>query len=147
MKYIAYKTLLIALPLAEDVYKCSKKITEQRWNVLDYPAELKRINTVYDWNQKPIAFKEKHYEYINKEFVRREEGYWYYNKGVPTYITGSHYMYLQWTKIDVGTQTLENQTDYSIYSGRLAKADSRCYGLCYLKNRRSGFFHGFIGHR
>ena len=26
----------------------------------------------------------------------------YYNNGVPTYITGSHYMYLQWSKIDVG---------------------------------------------
>ena len=38
------QNLLIALPLAEDVYKCSKKVTEQRWNVLDYPVELKRKN-------------------------------------------------------------------------------------------------------
>jgi len=133
------QNLLIALPLAEDVYKCSKKITEQRWNVLDYPAELKRINTVYDWNQKPIAFKEKHYEYINKEFVRREEGYWYYNKGVPTYITGSHYMYLQWTKIDVGHADFRESNRLFYIFWEACKADSRCYGLCYLKNRRSGF--------
>jgi len=133
------QNLLIALPLAEDVYKCSKKITEQRWNVLDYPAELKRINTVYDWNQKPIAFKEKHYDYINKEFVRREEGYWYYNKGVPTYITGSHYMYLQWTKIDVGHADFRESNRLFYIFWEACKADSRCYGLCYLKNRRSGF--------
>jgi hypothetical protein len=133
------QNLLIALPLAEDVYKCSKKITEQRWNVLDYPAELKRINTVYDWNQKPIAFKEKHYEYINKEFVRREEGYWYYNKGVATYITGSHYMYLQWTKIDVGHADFRESNRLFYIFWEACKADSRCYGLCYLKNRRSGF--------
>ena len=133
------QNLLIALPLAEDVYKCSKKITEQRWNVLDYPAELKRINTVYDWNQKPIAFKEKHYEYINKEFVRREEGYWYYNKGVPTYITGSHYMYLQWTKIDVGHADFRESNRLFYIFWEACKADPRCYGLCYLKNRRSGF--------
>ena len=133
------QNLLIALPLAEDVYKCSKKVTEQRWNVLDYPAELKRINTVYDWNQKPIAFKEKHYEYINKEFVRREEGYWYYNKGVATYITGSHYMYLQWTKIDVGHANFRESNRLFYIFWEACKADSRCYGLCYLKNRRSGF--------
>ena len=133
------QNLLIALPLAEDIYKCSKKVTEQRWNVLDYPAELKRINTVYDWNQKPIAFKEKHYDYINKEFVRREEGYWYYNKGVPTYITGSHYMYLQWTKIDVGHADFRESNRLFYIFWEACKADSRCYGLCYLKNRRSGF--------
>ena len=133
------QNLLIALPLAEDVYKCSKKVTEQRWNVLDYPVELKRINTVYEWNQKPIAFKEKHYDYINKEFVRREEGYWYYNKGVPTYITGSHYMYLQWTKIDVGHADFRESNRLFYIFWEACKADSRCYGLCYLKNRRSGF--------
>jgi hypothetical protein len=133
------QNLLIALPLAEDVYKCSKKVTEQRWNVLDYPAELKRINTVYDWNQKSIAFKEKHYEYINKEFVKREEGYWYYNKGVATYITGSHYMYLQWTKIDVGHADFRESNRLFYIFWEACKADSRCYGLCYLKNRRSGF--------
>ena len=133
------QNLLIALPLAEDVYKCSKKITEQRWNVLDYPAELKRINTVYDWNQKPVAFKEKYYDYINKEFVRREEGYWYYNKGVPIYITGSHYMYLQWTKIDVGHADFRESNRLFYIFWEACKADPRCYGLCYLKNRRSGF--------
>ena len=133
------QNLLIALPLAEEVYKCSKKVTEQRWNVLDYPAELKRINTVYEWNQKPIAFKEKHYDYINKEFVRREEGYWYYNKGIPTYITGSHYMYLQWTKIDVGHADFRESNRLFYIFWEACKADSRCYGLCYLKNRRSGF--------
>ena len=133
------QNLLIALPLAEDVYKCSKKITEQRWNVLDYPAELKRINTVYDWNQKPVAFKEKHYDYINKEFVKREEGYWYYNKGVATYITGSHYMYLQWTKIDVGHADFRESNRLFYIFWEACKADSRCYGMCYLKNRRSGF--------
>ena len=89
------QNLLIALPLAEDVYKSSKKKEEQRWEVLEYPSELNKIKTVYDWNDRSVAFKEKYYDYINKEFVRREEGYWYYNKGIPTYITGSNYMYLQ----------------------------------------------------
>ena len=133
------QNLLIALPLAEDVYKSSKKKEEQRWEVLEYPSELNKIKTVYDWNDRSVAFKEKYYDYINKEFVRREEGYWYYNKGIPTYITGSHYMYLQWTKIDVGHANFRESNRLFYIFWEACKADSRCYGLCYLKNRRSGF--------
>ena len=96
------QNLKIALPLAEKVYKRSNKEKDQYWEQFKYPVELKKIQSVFDWNGYPDEFKEKWYEYINEEFVKREEGFWYYNKGVPTYITGTHYMYLQWTKIDVG---------------------------------------------
>ena len=133
------QNLLIALPLAEDVYKASDKKEEQRWEVLEYPSELNKIKTVYDWNDRSVAFKEKYYDYINKEFVRREEGYWYYNKGIPTYITGSHYMYLQWTKIDVGHADFRESNRLFYIFWEACKADNRCYGMCYLKNRRSGF--------
>jgi len=133
------QNLLVALPLAEDVYKCSDKKEEQRWNVLDYPKELNKVKNVYEWNEKPLSFKEKYYDYINKEFVRREEGFWYYNKGVPTYITGSHYMYLQWTKIDVGHADFRESNRLFYIFWEACKSDSRSYGMCYLKNRRSGF--------
>ena len=133
------QNLLIALPLAENVYKCSKKKEEQRWKVLEYPSELNKIKTVYDWNERPVEFKEKWYEYINKEFVRREEGYWFYSNGVPTYITGSQYMYLQWTKIDVGSADFRESNRLFYIFWEACKSDNRCYGMCYLKNRRSGF--------
>ena len=133
------QNLLVALPLAEDVYKCSDKKEEQRWSVLEYPKELNKVKNVYEWNEKPLSFKEKYYDYINKEFVRREEGFWYYNKGIPTYITGSHYMYLQWTKIDVGHADFRESNRLFYIFWEACKSDSRSYGMCYLKNRRSGF--------
>jgi len=133
------QNLLVALPLAEDVYKCSDKKEEQRWSVLEYPKELNKVKNVYEWNEKPLSFKEKYYDYINKEFVKREEGFWYYNKGIPTYITGSHYMYLQWTKIDVGHADFRESNRLFYIFWEACKSDSRSYGMCYLKNRRSGF--------
>ena len=133
------QNLLVALPLAEDVHKCSDKKEEQRWSVLDYPKELNKVKNVYEWNEKPLSFKEKYYDYINKEFVKREEGFWYYNKGIPTYITGSHYMYLQWTKIDVGHADFRESNRLFYIFWEACKSDSRSYGMCYLKNRRSGF--------
>ena len=133
------QNLKIALPAANNVFKSSSKEKDQRWQQLEYPIELKKIKTVYEWNQQPESFKEKWYDYINNEFIKREEGYWYYNKGVPTYITGAHYMYLQWTKIDVGAAEFRESNRLFFIFWEACKADSRSYGMCYLKNRRSGF--------
>ena len=133
------QNLKIALPLAEKVYKRSNKEKDQYWEQFKYPVELKKIQSVFDWNGYPDEFKEKWYEYINEEFVKREEGFWYYNKGVPTYVTGTHYMYLQWTKIDVGRPDFRESNRLFYIFWEACKADTRCYGLCYLKNRRSGF--------
>jgi hypothetical protein len=133
------QNLKIALPATNNVFKSSSKEKDQRWQQLEYPIELKKIKTVYEWNQQPESFKEKWYDYINNEFIKREEGYWYYNKGVPTYITGTHYMYLQWTKIDVGAAEFRESNRLFFIFWEACKADSRSYGMCYLKNRRSGF--------
>ena len=131
--------LKIALPLEEKTYKRANKKEEQYWEVFDYPKSLERLKTVFDWNNTSLDFKDKWYDYIDEEFKRREEGFWFYNKGVSTYITGSHYMYLQWTKIDVGKPEFREANRLFFIFWEACKSDTRCYGMCYLKNRRSGF--------
>ena len=76
--------------------------SQQYWERQEYPKVLKRITSIFQWNDMPSAFKNQWVDYIENEFDRREDGHWFYNNGKPTYITGSHYVYLQWTKIDVG---------------------------------------------
>jgi len=125
--------LIIALPKEEDVANTKK------WTRQEYPKELKRINNIFDWRDLPDDFKNKWHNYIDNEFKKREEGYWFTNKGIPTYITGSHYMYLQWTKIDVGKPDFREANRLFFIFWEACKADQRCYGMCYLKNRRSGF--------
>ena len=133
------QNLKIALPLIEKSYKRSKKETEQYWEPLEYPKELNKIKSVFEWEDYPSEFKNKWYDYIDEEFKKREEGFAFNNKGVPTYITGSHYMYLQWTKIDVGHPDFRESNRLFFIFWEACKADKRCYGMCYLKNRRSGF--------
>ncbi len=101
--------------------------------------ELKKIKTIFDWKAYPETFKQNLHEYIDNEFKRREEGFWFYNKGVATYLTGTHYMYLQWSKIDVGQADFREANRLFFIFWEACKADTRCYGMCYLKNRRSGF--------
>ena len=132
--------LRIALPLApKSVYSCSKKISEQKWRRFEPNPDFKKIKTVFDWQEYPEEFKERHYGYIDQEFGRRDNGFWFMNNGKPTYITGSYYMYLQWSKIDVGAPDYREANRLFFLFWEACKADQRCYGMCYLKNRRSGF--------
>ena len=129
------QNLKIALP------PMPTKITkgENKWGRNDYPKELSRIKTIFDWKSYPEEFKDQWEPYIDEEFKRRDEGHWFYNKDKPTYITGTHYMYLQWSKIDVGAPEFREANRLFFIFWEACKADPRCYGMCYLKNRRSGF--------
>jgi hypothetical protein len=133
------QNLKIALPLIENTYKRKDKKEEQYWQQLEVPKELEKIKNVFDWNKYPDTFKERWYDYIDAEFKYRDEGFSFYNNGIPTYITGSHYMYLQWSKIDIGAPDFRESNRLFFLFWEACKADSRCYGMCYLKNRRSGF--------
>ena len=129
----------IGLPIINKAYKRSNVKAEQYWEKFEYPKALSKIKSVFDWNNYPDNFKEQWYNYIENEFKAREEGFSFYNNGTPTYVTGSHYMYLQWTKIDVGAAEFRESNRLFYIFWEACKADSRCYGICYLKNRRSGF--------
>ena len=136
---IEIQNLRIALPAEDECYKRSKDKKEQYWEKFEYPKELQRIKTRFDWEEYPIDFKEEWYDYIDEEFRRRENGFWFSNNGISTYITGTHYMYLQWSKIDVGAPDYREANRLFFIFWEACKADNRCYGMCYLKNRRSGF--------
>ena len=88
--------LKIGLPLPpKSILKRSKSISEQYWERKELPKELSKIQSIFQWNEMPINFKNKWVDYIENEFDRREEGLWFLNNGIPTYITGAHYTYLQ----------------------------------------------------
>ena len=129
------QNLKIALPLFKG--KLNKDV--DHWQRQEYPKELSKIKNRFEWDKYPPHFKEKWYDYIDEEFTRRKEGYWFNNKGNATYLTGSHYMYLQWSKIDVGAADFRESNRLFFIFWEACKADARCYGMCYLKNRRSGF--------
>jgi len=128
--------LKIALPKVPKNIYCNE---EKKWKQIEKPSILKKVKTIFDWRAYPEDEKPKWYDYIDEEFKRREEGFWFNNDGVPTYITGSHYMYLQWSKIDVGAPDFREANRLFFLFWEACKVDKRCYGMCYLKNRRSGF--------
>ena len=132
--------LVIALPsVTNPVYKRDNKKENQYWEPAEYPKELDKIKTIFQWHTMPKEFKSKWVDYIEGEFDRRENGFHFMNNGVETYITGSHYMYLQWTKIDIGLPDFREANRIYFIFWEACKADPRSFGLVYLKIRRSGF--------
>jgi len=130
------QNLKIALP---SVPMQVHRLQGNKWSKIEPPKELDRLKNIFDWRNYPDENKEQWYDYIDEEFKRREEGFWFINNSKPTYLTGTHYMYLQWSKIDVGAPDFREANRLFYIFWEACKADKRCYGMCYLKNRRSGF--------
>jgi hypothetical protein len=132
--------LKIALPSRPaSVQARSKKWDDQYWEVEEYPRELQRIQTIFQWDDMPADFKDKWTPYIEDKFDKREYGDWFMNNGIATYITGSHYTYLTWSKIDIGLPDFREANRISYIHWEACVADDRSFGQCYLKIRRSGF--------
>ena len=132
--------LIIGLPLApKQCYARSEEKKEQYWERKELPKSLSKINSIFQWNDAPKEFKSRWVDYIENEFDKREDGYWFMNNGKSTYITGSHYMYLQWTSIDVGYPDYREANRIFFLFWEACRADKRSFGMTYLKIRRSGF--------
>ena len=136
--------LHIALPKTpKECFERHKKKENQYWERHELPKVLSRIQSIFQWNDMPSEFKNQWVDYIEGEFDNREQGYWFKNNGVTTYITGAHYMYLQWTSIDVGYPDYREANRIFFIYWEACKADKRSFGMIYLKIRRSGF--SFMG--
>ena len=127
------------LPKASEILFHDQPTEMQMWQRLSVPNELSRVKSMDEWAEKPKEFRDKYTSFIQREFVRRREGVWFYNNGVPTYLTGRHYMMLQWSKMDIGYPSyLEFQRRIFLHFAA-CEADPRCLGQIYAKCRRSGY--------
>jgi hypothetical protein len=130
----------VALPSRPpSIHARAKKWEDQYWEVAEYPRELERIQTIFQWEDMPADFKDKWSPYIEDKFDKRELGDWFMNNGIATYITGSHYTYLTWSKIDVGLPDFREANRILYIHWEACCADDRSFGQSYLKIRRSGF--------
>jgi hypothetical protein len=137
---VEIQNLKIGLPLApKNCFKRHDKKEKQYWERKELPKELAKIQSIFQWNEMTKEFKSRWVDFIENEFDHREFGYWFMNNGKPTYITGSHYMYLQWASIDVGYPDYREANRILHIFWEACKADKRSFGMVYLKIRRSGF--------
>lgn len=85
---------------------------KQKWQVPKIPERLKKLEKdgnvprsideiwqILETN--PVKYAEE-INFIKNQWYFRLYGYWFYNNGTPTYITGKHFFYLCYFTLDVG---------------------------------------------
>jgi len=120
---------------------------QQKWKVDPLPEKLAEIQESDDydtieeiWDEieaNPEKYKDE-IDYIKTQWKRRNKGYWFYNNGVPTYITGNHYFHINSWKMDIGLGEYRSRDRKWWLAIKHFQADPRCLGVNYPKHRREG---------
>ena len=74
-----------------------------------------------------------------KEDKKCTDGVWFMNFGVPTYINGDNYHYLNWFTLDCGYADYRDRDRRWFYHFELCDKDENCIGQIYGKQRRDGY--------
>lgn len=117
---------------------------EQYWERTPLPSWYKakmKEEDVYEKRKKeddPSFYDQQLEDYKKQEWDRRLNGMWYMNHGVPTYIVGTHYMYMQWWQLDTGYPRFRVPDLEYFYFLQYCIEDPDCMGMLEITKRRFG---------
>lgn len=126
------------------IYERSNIKSEQYWKRIPLPSWY--ADTMKEWDEydkkkkddAPEFYNEKLEEFKKQEWDRRLNGFWFMNNGVPTYLTGMHYLYLQWWSIDIGYPKFRIPDLEKFYFMEYCIQDPLCMGMLEVTKRRFG---------
>lgn len=126
------------------VYKRSENQSEQYWKRILLPDWYQ--DTMKKWDEfdkkkkddETEFYDERLEDYKKQEWDRRLNGFWYMNNGTPTYLTGLHYLYLQWWPIDIGYPKFRMPDLEKFYFMDYCIQDPLCMGMLEVTKRRFG---------
>ena len=126
------------------IYERSDVEVEQYWKRIPLPSWY--ADTMKEWDEydkkkkeeAPEFYNEKLEEFKKQEWDRRLNGFWYMNNGKPTYLTGMHYLYLQWWSIDIGYPKFRIPDLEKFYFMDYCIQDPLCMGMLEVTKRRFG---------
>jgi hypothetical protein len=126
------------------VYKRSEIESEQYWKRISLPDWY--LDTMKKWDEfdkkkkddESEFYDERLEEYKKQEWDRRLNGFWYMNNGKPLFLTGLHYLYLQWWPIDIGYPKFRMPDLEKFYFMDYCIQDPLCMGMLEVTKRRFG---------
>lgn len=121
-------------PTQIDGYGLKEK--KQKFKRVDIPESFDDLEYDEDGN---AIYEEVHVDFIKREWDRVTNGYWFFNKGVPTYITGDYYFYLNFWALESGSNPEYRDADrkfFLFYNECLH--DENILGIIRVKKRREG---------
>jgi len=101
------------------------------WAKRRYNETQKQLTDTNFYDSTLLSFEEQQWKY-------RLCGYWFYNNGTPTYITGLHYMYINWWKFQGNFMDYRETDRKFFYIWNYCENDPNCLGLISFTKRRQG---------
>jgi len=134
------------------IYQRSDNPKHQYWERIKPPIWYDEVMKEWDNYEKKRKddqldfYNEKLEEFKKQEWDRRLNGFWFMNNGKPTYITGLHYLYLQWWNIDIGSPKFRIPDLEKSYFLEYCIQDPISMGMVEVTKRRFGksFFAGIF---
>ena len=107
---------------------------EQYWRRKPLPEFFEQVE--YDKNGDALLDSQQR-EYAMEQVKRCRDGFWFMNNGIPTYITGKNYFYLQFWKLedDIYPDYRDLDRRYFLYLNHWENI-SWCLGVLIGKKRR-----------
>lgn len=123
-----------------EVFKRSNKPKEQYWEIPKKPFNVKRrLDIEYKkWLKNSSFFEPELQSYREREWDRTTNGFWFYLKGKPVYITGQHYFMLAHWTIEGNAPDFRTTDMEWHYFWEYCWEDPKCYGMLEVTQRRQG---------
>ncbi len=109
--------------------------------LLDLEDELGDLELIEEFLAKEQIEYRDEIDFIEEQWRRRDEGYWFFNNGTPTYISGTHYLYISYWEIDIGVPNYRDRDRRFFIFLQMTDNDDDCMGVVYPKHRREGATH------
>lgn len=122
------------------IVSSSPKKAEQIFTHTPMPKDYVKLRAKEEQRQNEDSeyFDPKLEQFRQQEWDRRLNGYWFYNNGVPTYITGLHYFYLNYWHLDTGLPKYRDTDRRYFYFLQYCIEDPECMGMVEITKRRQG---------
>ena len=128
---IVYKT-----PEIPDLKNVVKASVLNKFKRIEIPDIFDNLE--FDEDGTPV-YDETQTEFITSEWNKINDGYWFYNNGVLTYINGLHYFYLNYWTLEDGNHPDYRDVDRRyFYFQEYCERIPQCYGVIRIKKRREG---------
>ena len=122
------------------IYSRSTKKDEQFWDNIRLPKDYVKLREKESIQQQEDNehFDPNLEQFRTQEWDRRLNGFWFYNNGTPTYITGLHYFYLNYWTLDTGLPKYRDTDRKYFYFLEYCINDPECFGMVEITKRRQG---------
>lgn len=104
------------------------KKEDQYWRTPEFPSP-------FEWKR---LSKQEQFKIVSVERERWQNGVWFYNNGVATYITGMHYDHLTNMTFEFGKAKYYDSQRLDFYFRDYCRKDANCFGMDWMKPRRYG---------